>query len=194
MPVTESTTSYVEFITKNFGFLYTHRGRSYSVLFIGSLCFSSIDKDLDRYVLNIIAGILVSCAACFMLFSYCVHPTIGTFSLKPDLPAKQIVEQENFSGEANEYYGNDSKTMDVERGATGGLSYEKSPFGIDDTDGAGLPLHSYEVNDDPFLDSETREEGSKSINQDVVVEEKSSTTVEIKPGKSNIEDNPFAAN
>lgn len=129
-----------EFIGKNFGFLYTHRGKAILIIFIGTMCFSAISTNLDRWWLNLLVGLCVTLNGVFSCMVYYCHPTLGEVDLKPQSKGLGGSSTGNHQSTTNATTAqatiSTTSSSDYQYGETASAStysqYNESPFVISD--------------------------------------------------------------
>ena len=75
--------TYKNFMEKNFGFMYAHRGKATLIIFIGTLCFSSMNTQLNWWYFNLLVGLVVTLNGIFLCALYYCHPTFREVDLRP---------------------------------------------------------------------------------------------------------------
>ena len=164
--------SYKNFMEKNFGFMYAHRGKATMIIFIGTLCFSSMNTDLQWWYFNLLVGLVVTLNGIFLCSLYYCHPTFSEVDLRPQskglggMPVQGNAAASN-GASAQSAAANGSDYQYGDTSATSGPAYgryNESPFVISEASPQPPPMeenpYSQSVNTSgmPFASSTSNQQ------------------------------------
>mmetsp|Transcript_27031 Transcript_27031/g.32753 ORF Transcript_27031/g.32753 Transcript_27031/m.32753 type:complete len:296 (+) Transcript_27031:326-1213(+) len=183
----------------NFGFMYAHRGKALLIIFISTLCFSSIQTAFDRWILNLVVGIVVMVNGCFDCFVYYTHPTFSEVDMRPD--QEGIKMQKSSTSRGIDLEGNtmmraddagNAPRSDYEFGNNENLGpaygrYNESPFTVQESTPQPPPMEA-----NPYADA-VIEQGPFAASNAGTDAGNGMTTINVNTSDINTHDSPFQA-